>query len=993
VRRARRRPAASALVVIAVAAAVVVVGSLLGIAAVTEDRAMQAALTALPPDERAVVVNRNTPMADDPAGADARARAALEALALYGQPLVAATFFQLPFGTVVIALDDLPSVASPIAGRLPAPCDGGATCEAAVVRVFDDEQEWSDAGVGPDLGSIGLTTVGNLAFSAELPIDAAAVRGQVYAIAGVAPATVSTATADIPRTSFWAVPLDPRLARAWTVDDILARATSAQRSLVAADGAFVIQSPSEAIADVRAKSSAASGRLLLIGSLTTAVLLAFAAFAAAVGRADVGQEYRRLRARGASRRQLAAFVTAEACIPALLGCGLGIAIALGIVAGLGAGQEAPVGDVVATALLSWPAAATIGVVVVAAIVAVILGIHPASGRLVRPSTLVVAALPLVIFVALDLATAGPTGTSGLASRAGGPALVLLPAVVGFLALLAALVVLPPIFRILARLARRARLPLRLALVDIAREPHRPAAILALLIAGAGAATFGLAYAETLGQGARDQAAFEAGMDVRVRELDLNGSFAGNSLPLERYEALGDDLGIVPVVRTEGLTVDRTGVAILGIDATALPSLRGWRVDMADRPIRELADAIAMPGDWALRGHRLPAGDTISVAVHADGAPVRLSAIVRRDDGLILFVLLGDVVDGQQVMTAPLYTDSFGSPADPGLGGSMRGHTLVALSVGNGGPAAAIGPASGVRQLADLTFADIPEVVSGTVSIEVSGATGDQLIRRPQPADGVVLPALVSPSVAEKADARGVTVLDVDGSRLQVRVTGIIRSFPTMTDPESPVAVFDRAALASALDADSPGRGVPTEVLIRAADDARAAEVAAAVSGDPFRPAMIVERSALVAERSGDAFADGVVWALLVAAFAGLALGIAGVGLGVAADLADEDGGLAELERHGLEPGAVGRLVVLRVLLLAGTGAAIGLLAGAALALTLSGVVAVSADAATPVPSLLPVIPWGATAALIGSLVAIVVAIAALLAGRRLSGSSLAEERS
>ena len=67
------------------------------------------------------------------------------------------------------------------------------------------------------------------------------------------------------------------------------------------------------------RADAAAGRLLLIGSLGVAILLAFAVFLALVIRDDVAAELTRLAAVGARRRDRAAFLILEALIPALVG--------------------------------------------------------------------------------------------------------------------------------------------------------------------------------------------------------------------------------------------------------------------------------------------------------------------------------------------------------------------------------------------------------------------------------------------------------------------------------------------------------------------------------------------------------------------------------------------------------------------------------------------------------------------------------------------------
>src|SRR4029079_17266029 len=66
-------------------------------------------------------------------------------------------------------------------------------------------------------------------------------------------------------------------------------------------------------------AAASSARLLLIGSLGVAILLAFAVFLALVVRDDVAAEVARLTAVGARRRDRVTFLVLEAGIPAVIG--------------------------------------------------------------------------------------------------------------------------------------------------------------------------------------------------------------------------------------------------------------------------------------------------------------------------------------------------------------------------------------------------------------------------------------------------------------------------------------------------------------------------------------------------------------------------------------------------------------------------------------------------------------------------------------------------
>src|SRR4029078_2465921 len=91
---------------------------------------------------------------------------------------------------------------------------------------------------------------------------------------------------------------------------------SMTRDLLAADPAYSVESPLTQIAAALGLAAASSARLLLIGSLGVAILLAFAVFLALVVRDDVAAEVARLTAVGARRRDCLTLLMLEVCVPA-----------------------------------------------------------------------------------------------------------------------------------------------------------------------------------------------------------------------------------------------------------------------------------------------------------------------------------------------------------------------------------------------------------------------------------------------------------------------------------------------------------------------------------------------------------------------------------------------------------------------------------------------------------------------------------------------------
>src|SRR5262245_54476754 len=126
--RLRRRRGAAALVALSVAGAIVVLGSLFGVGVVTADQATRRALADLRPRDRVIQVNRykDAAGAEDQASADVAA--AMAPLASFTEPVVEAVSLQSDRGFPYLAIDHVERWVSVSRGRLPKPCDGGATC-------------------------------------------------------------------------------------------------------------------------------------------------------------------------------------------------------------------------------------------------------------------------------------------------------------------------------------------------------------------------------------------------------------------------------------------------------------------------------------------------------------------------------------------------------------------------------------------------------------------------------------------------------------------------------------------------------------------------------------------------------------------------------------------------------------------------------------------------------------------------------------------------
>jgi FtsX-like permease family protein len=981
--RAARRRSAVALVALAIAGSIVVVGSLIGVGVLTADQATRRALGDLPAAQRLIGVHVSAEDGSGDATADQTARAALQPVLSLTDPIVSMTLVRPQRDpSRVLVLDDAKRWVELTGGRLPQPCAGGASCEVIRLSPASLPGGLGDIGTEMTLGGVRLTVVGTAHPAAGLPLDVVDANGLVLLGDGQAALLAGPGVAGLPRTTYWLAPLDPQRVRGWALADLEARIQDVQRTLAPAGRSFLVSAPDQTLETVRDRTAIAVGRLVFVSSLIVGMLLAFAAFAAAIERADVEREDRRLRTAGATGLERLAFIAGEALLPAVLGFVAGEILAALAVTALALSQGAPVDAVVWLAVVQPPAAALAALLVGLALVAVGLGIHPASGRLVSPRVIATAAIPAALVLAWDRATSGAATGSSIAANATSPGTVLLPGLLGLVVILGSLVVLPPVFRRLARASSRAPVAVRLATISIAREPLRPAATTTLLAFSVGAVVFGLVYGATLRQGATDQAAFLAGMDVRVQTLSAEGRFAQDVLPLIDQGAVGADVVVQPMIRLDGESATRRTFTLAGITADAIPDLRGWRTDFSDRSATELAAAIRQPGEWLLAGQAIPAGSReVAVTVDAAGDPIRLTLVVEASDGTFRYRRMGDLVPGRQVFHVSLFDprETAGLAA-----GDPTGWQVVGLIARNGGLTGTDGPFSGNRQQADVTVTGLETLFDPAASIhlDVSGDHSTQFLRPVTRTDGLVLPAIVSPDLASDTGPDGAIDVEVGSLALRLHPVGVATHFPTLVGlGDAGLVVVDLAPLELAMNAHDPGTGVPNQLLLRTPDDARTAQVVEALSKDPF-PALVVQsRPAIEAARANDPFAIGLLWGLVVGAAAGLFLSLAGILMATVAELRDERGDLWDLESQGQRPRSLVRLVVLRTALLCGIGVVSGVAIGLGLGWLAAESISEAGTGGAPVPPLLLVAPGGPILGIAAGLL-VAIGVAVLLLARR-----------
>ena len=1003
--RLRRRGATAAISIASVAAAAALIAIVSGIGLIASDKTVERIFAGEGTERPVIRISRFSPSAADHEVARSSAEAAIaHHLAGFTDPPVAGLLgheladLETPLFELIVAVDDPAAWTTLTEGRLPAPCIDGRRCEAVLLSESRPDPALTVARPAADLE---LTIVGRGLLDPAVPFGDLDQRGPfgprpigggeyqngrsspaVILVNGVDPMARAPALERTGRTYVWTAPIDPGAIHPWTADEIRDAVAALTRDLAADDPAFTIASPIPQLDEGLARADAARGRLLVLGSLGVAILLAFGVFLALVIRDDVTAEVNRLAAVGARRRDRLAFLVLEALIPAIVGGVLGWASGGLVVASLSAWAGVDVLEVLGGALLAHAPLLTalivIGLTVVATVAATAPGV-PRAGS-VRIATAIV--LTVAVLLGWQLASGGPLGPGVLAGAIASPILVLLPPALAFIAALLLAAALPAVLRTLVRHSGRAPLPMRLSLLSIAREPGRPAATVTLLAFSLGAIVFATAWSATLRRGNEDAAAYRSGLDLRVSELGTALSIAKSVVPVARYEVLGDDITAVPVYRDTSTTEPGGRVDVLGIDPAALPRLPGWRDDFSPTPVAELAERLAVtapPGGWQVTGHRLPAGQRmLDVRFRYRGAPTRLDAVVRTDGGDATNIPLGTITEGMTSASAPL--------PDSGVGGQLtalifRNDQLIA------------GPQhQGELTTATVTFDGLDGLVGDDpIPLEIFTVSA-VVIRAPQAIDGGILPAIASPNVARDARPDGTLDLHVGDGVVRVRIVGSASWAPTIAEANPRFVILPYEPALAAVAAALPTGGRPTEMWISAPTPARLAEVRTALQAAPFRFAEVTARGDLLAEREGDPLAQAIVWALVAAAIAGLTLSIGALVLGALTDLRDERGELADLEAQGVPPSSLRWHALARTAWLAIGGSLAGLAAGVSLAVILTGALAIDAEGRPPIPPLIVVLPPLPIAAVVIAVAALVLGTVAWLAGRTYGRRTLGDRR-
>lgn len=947
-------------------------------ALVARNSSLNRAVAALAPADRTVRLvwgGIGSGGENNPGEIDRVARRSVSRLA--GMPVRAMLFRQSEANGHVFdlgAVDDLARFVHVRSGRLPQPCRP-ARCEVL---------QLGGSGPIPRLDGLKIVRVGRADLASTVPLGTLVTRETYSSVLSSAllyhtPATpplllaegvssLATVPALAPtyRSYSWTAPLAGHVLHPWTVDSFANAVQRTTTELEARSLAFQLSAPLDQIRSAQTSGRVAGRRLLVIGGEVAALLLAFAILAASGLRRDAEAEWRRLTWYGARRWQLVLVSAAEAAVLGTTGTSAGWAAGVGIGAYVADRAGTSAGGILAHSVLAGSGLAVAGAIAVAAAAVVLLSLRAGSARLgaLTVTPVDVAAAGALVAVSIALARGAADASSLARERGTGAVLLVLPALIAFVAAVVAARVLAPGLRLLERRGRSGPVALRVAALSLARNPGRAAIAVAFLVVSLGLALFAAAYRATLERGQRDQAAFAVPADAIVGEDLTKLVPVLRAASLDRLRRIAPGVRVLPALRKDvdvrGVQTAQGGVTLLAIPADGLPSLR-WRRDDVSRSPRALAHRLAPQRDVRLRGVAIPSdARELVLPLHVHGDPLAVRAVVITPFGNAVGLPLG-TTPGRLAARVP---------ADA-RGGLLVGLTFALANTGlhgvpNGG-ANATPAAQGTIVLHE------PRVDGRPLPLDMSAWTGsggiEQLggarlryvvtgeaearFRARQATDGGPIPIVATRGLAAAAGPGGVLPLQIAGGAIDGRIVAIARRIPTV-DGEAVLA--DQPTVTAALDATVPGAGVVDEVWLKAPHSSQRA-LAAALRRPPFDVLQVTTRAAVLHSLTTDPLARGTLVTLGAAALAALALALVGLSLVVVSDLRDERGELFDLEAQGAAPSELRKHLRVRSALVGTVGALAGMATGAILAELIVALVTLTAGAGTPQPPLRLGLDW------------------------------------
>ncbi|MGX1312209.1 hypothetical protein RKD24_002328 [Streptomyces calvus] len=820
--------------------------------------------------------------------------------------------------------------------------------------------------------------------------------------------------------------------------------TTALPRAEALNGTASAASELPAVLDRVERSLLVSRSTLLIIALQLALLAGCALLLVArLLSAERAAETRLLRARGASRRQVAwpaaleallLAVPAAVCAVLLAGPLLRLLAGQGAPARIGLRLDASVGAVAGRGTV-WLVAAGVAVGCALAVTVPALASSFTAGR-ARPLPGVVRAgadvgLLVVAAVAYWRLSGRPAGTAGR-DLGVDPLLVVAPALALLAGTVLTLRLLPLVARPAERRAARSRgLPGALAGWQLGRRPMRGAGPVLLLVLAVALGVLAIGQGSSWERSQDDQADFRAGAPVRVvaaGEDEFGRTQAYAAVPGVRRAA--------PAVRT---TVPLSGgrtATVLALDTAHAADTVLMRSDLAAEPVDAWVRGLSPEGTTA--GVRVPAGTA------------RLALTAR----------LGGADPASSVDVTATLVDSYGTPYGLDLGALRadgRPHTLVLdLAAAAEAPVGAltltglrldlyqpVGKAERHRlTLAALTATDTggreralrlpatwkPSVRADAAVSAPDGSTDPSPPRRAAsdpatftygtgyvPADmawraasltvGLQVPQRAVPEVNAVATDR---YLDSAGARpgqrvdvrigdatVPLRIVRAVRelpSTPTGGADDGGALLVDLRSVNRVLQQRQGTSVAPGEWWLATAPGA-SARVAGALRDRPdVDPARVVVRDEIARQLRDDPFGAGPGAVFGAAALAAAALTAVGFAVSAAGSLRERSAEFAVLRALGASRRRLARVVLVEHGVLVGLALAVGVLLGTVLARSVIPLIMLTGEAGRPVPEVLVELPPLRVAVLLAAVSAAPLLVTAVLALRRADPVTSLRER-
>ncbi len=930
--RARRRPWRAVAPALGLALAAAFVGAVWAEGTIAGEQAARATLSSLTPAQRAVTITWQG--AATPA-VERRARAALSGLGL-GPTTTVTLLNPVRLNGHVVR----PAAIAPLrpwitAGvRSPGPCSAGG-CPMLL--------DGTGIGAGRTLAAPGvrLAIVGTAALRSAAPLGF--VPGQAPGppvVLGSDPARLErlAGLSSFYRTESWLAVLPVTGLHGWQLATLQRRLQRRQATLLSQAAGFSMAAPFAGLGSARSQADGAPRRLLLVAGGGIAALALFLMLVVGGMRRESQDELERLRTVGARSHQIAAFVVADCALTCGAALAGGAVVAVGAAAVLAGAAHEPVAGILAHSLLTWRGLAALagGWLVTTLLIAALVTV-PARARIADVAAIAaVAALALVLAGSSAQSTAQTILLAPLCALAGG----VIVARVSGLALMAG-----------ERAARRGPVAVRVAFVDLARRPALPSLWVAFVAVAVGLGGFALCYRATLQRSASDQAAAAVPLDAIVSP---GPSFATplTLASLSRWDALARGVAW-PVRRSQATFVSGDAsvtVPALGVPATALARVHGWRASDASVPLRTLASRIAPAGPVRAPGPVVPPqARFISVDAGPASIPATVTADLRDAGDDIDQVTLGEGEARSHALRARLPASRHGPWELAGLELDEPAGLEATNGHQNGENIAAGTQATGSVRLGTIAFLDAAGAVishvspaawrgvgaasgsratrGGVLSVAFSDSGEPGIVRPAQPSDTRPVPVLVDPATAAAAGQGGTLAVTVDGEPVSARVAGVASRFPTVPAGSAGFVVADEQTLAAALDAQLPGQGRADELWL----SSRNLTPLRAALDTPALASVQAEYRQTIERGLRDAPVERAVLGTLIAA-AALSAALAIVGLYAALLGPGRD---ARTEKDLVDQGAGPRAVRRQLRLEAVIASALGVVAGAAIALILA----------------------------------------------------------